>query len=116
MTRTRTALITATALGSLWAGGSELAHSAPILSEVVRETRANGWPHESTTRERAQASRAVLWAHVPYGEAGRVLCKWPTARMGSFTCGVVRGRARYKVAVKVWEDGSYRIIRIKGGK
>ena len=114
MTRPRRALIGAVVLGSLWAGGSDMAHASPILSEVVRETERAGWPHASTWKERNEASFHVLRHEVPQGTAGSVLCRWPTARMGAFHCGVVRslrggGRARYRVNVKVFEDGSYRI-------
>ena len=119
MTRPRRTLIAAVVVGSLWAGGSDMAHASPVLTEVVRETERAGWPHASTWQERREASYAVLRREVPQGRAGNVLCRWPTARMGAFTCGVVRGKdsgTRYRVSVRVWEDGSYRITRVKGGK
>ena len=114
MTRPRRTLIAAVVLGSLWAGGGDMAHASPILSEVVRETERSGWPHASTWKERNEASFHVLRHEVPQGLAGSVLCRWPSARMGAFHCGVVRslrggGRARYRVNVMVWEDGSYRV-------
>ena len=116
VTRPRRALIAAVVLGSLWAGGSDMAHASPILSEVVRETERSGWPHVSTWKERNGASYHVLRHEVPRGLAGSVLCRWPSERMGAFHCGVVRslrggGRARYRVNVSVFEDGSYTVTR-----
>lgn len=124
MTRPRRALIGAVVLGSLWAGGSDLAHAAPVLQEVVRETERAGWPHTSTWMERREASYRILRREVPQGMAGNVLCRWPSSRMGSFHCGVVRqvrggGVARYRVNVRVWEDGSFRVTPgrpYRGGK
>ena len=89
------------------------------ITSVVRAVEARGWPHLPSAREMRDVADLVL-AREAGRRAGAVRCYFG-ATMGRSYCGVnvfLRsqpprpGRTlRYRVDVRVFEDGSYRIAR-----
>lgn len=125
----RTRTLIATALTTIAATGAATAAPSPWvhtvkgagLSEHARLAESRGWPHQVTGRELDEAM-ARVWRHTGrwrHSIAGG--CRTMGSGVaGQYRCSIrVEGRARRaaprwvrqaRVRVRVWEDGSYRIM------
>lgn len=84
------------------------------ISSVVNVTARDGWPHAPVPQEmRDVADLALYWGTSGFTRAGSVSCAFGPA-MGRARCHGTVGRGRrsrtWSAVVKVWEDGSYRLI------
>lgn len=85
-----------------------------VICAVVRETARSGWPHPTTPAEIVGVMRRVQRAVAGPLRSG-VACWTPRGYIGRTRCAVVipaqrgqRERVTVQVAVRVWEDGSWR--------
>ena len=117
MTRT----LTASVLAALAITSSASAASAPEriapggnITAVVRATDRLGWPHVPQRAEMTSIARLSLYYGVTmFGQSGSTRCYFGQ-HMGRARCTGTTTNRRGKVikfrhAVQVWEDGSYRI-------
>lgn len=109
---TRAILATTLTGAALIAGayGAGMATASPIIPAIANESASHGWPHHITRRETRDLTNAVR----------RDITRWigtsPRAGRCSFTaCGFRwSSGAIIGIRLKVWEDGSYRLVRITG--
>lgn len=94
------------------AGSSVISQIAPggNITSVVDATARLGWPHRPTRPEMQDVTDLTLWTTNPGGTV-RILCRFAPL-MGKAAC-VIRPKHRkpFRVRVRVWEDGSYRMVR-----
>lgn len=91
-------------------------NSPAPLQSVVSATERYDWPHRITLPEQMDIAHAVMASFVT-PSTGALVCRWPTGYAGRAFCGVVlqehgKIHARFRVNVRVWEDGSYRLTRV----
>lgn len=84
------------------------------ITSVVEATDVLGWPHRATNAERYDITMIVYFTFTPPRSLASTGCRFPTGRPSLAICRVEYGRPRHRVTfnvrVKVWEDGSYRMI------
>lgn len=84
------------------------------ITSVVEATGALGWPHQATDSERYDITMIVYFTFTPPRSLASTGCRFPTGRPSLAICRVKYGRPRHRVTfdvrVRVWEDGSYRMI------
>lgn len=139
MTRSsRNGLAFAAACGA--AAGVALAYAPPArpaddrnavdVPAALARSVSHGWPHAPTVTEARQVARYVARTVVPSGASGDVLCRARSARSaGAWACRVrvaftrdgLTGERfpsprvyRFRVGVRVWEDGSARVFYPEG--
>lgn len=85
------------------------------ITSVVQATEILGWPHEPTTNEVNDVADLALLtaARTSPRPAHLTVACYFGASMGRSHCGVVvkqhgRRPLRYRMNLKVWEDGGYR--------
>lgn len=118
----------------LIAGGAACLLAVPAVAQqhgvipaVQAETARSGWPHQATMREAHAVTVRVARTYLPGRQwYGAVRCWTPTGMAGRWVCGVHRARVilgahdqpvrrarqtpqSFRVTVRVWEDGAYRI-------
>lgn len=87
------------------------------ITAVVNETLEQGWPHAVTQAEIIAVTDLAFWRAVKGGRRGEqvsVRC-FSGVTIARNRCGIVyrtkTTRRAFRLNVRVWEDGSYRMTR-----
>lgn len=83
------------------------------IRSVVNATARYGWPHMPTRPERRDVAALVVHTYTPANAHGGSSCLFD-AYLGRVRCVLQVDRRIYRVTVRVFEDGSYRIGRRAG--